>query len=495
MRSVIESKSKLELFKQFQLKEILHNINRDYRFIDEKNNVLTDVFFNYIINLKNKILGLYNVFSLIFNNSNILDFLDYILQIYIPEGFKSFDSIISREFRERVDLLHESEENIRILLQDQLDIYAESISSTSSFSKLVETIEVLNAIKYLVFFDYGFFDNREYVRNISLNKYEIIDSLEKLYFALYVASRYKVNKKNIDKFISVLYRYVVNKKGKLSSSNLDIDGSMINDIIINSRTALNTLPLLNLLQYIKKQNYYKAYIYPPRLDIRNYLHDKILRNNIRNIDLYLLSLKDHKIQYKLDELFNSKKYIKLNNYILWDHAFGISEVSLNEYSRVRTLTFIYNFLNHIYKGNIRSVLTSLHSYFPFEFHFNELRDRIDTIEDRIRQFDLNISIENVYGVSIETHWDMLKQSVLYRLSFNRFVDEKNKEAIKFIDLASLAISDLKDSFESLINAKSKPRKIVHKGELLDFDLLVRESLLIMYDTLELLNLFIDLDSY
>jgi len=299
----------------------------------------------------------------------------------------------------------------------------------------------------------------------------VIDHLERLYYAIYTAL--KAQEKQAPFNPHLLMVYVLHKQGFDRGKNAKEIERHRNEIdqevaFLKSRfEALTsqilqfyeTVPLLELIRYFRRDPFYRLRFYIPPLPLRQ-IYAQYLRKKIdAELNQRLNEIKDRVIERKVQQLFKETPMLPLNYYN--DKASDIFyKIGLPYFSHIRSLTLLYNYINKIYREFIQQVVELVSPYFFANNKRNQNKllqfaSALEEVEDKIIWFDRSLSPEEDDGKTLSRLKYNIATDLTHQKLYKSFLVEKERDAHNMVEKGIECFTGYKELFDELLNTPTE----------------------------------------
>lgn len=456
LQSKLTGRSVEELMLSGKLKRIKRKIRKkDSGLTGFETRNLTPRFAELVYELYKAVVPVRNLFKKIWLDDNSLNtfFMDIVEEgigerIQDIEDIVSFDAVISAFGKAG------RKEDIKSLIVDKLFVYVDSINK-NIFKELEIDLLPLYRLKNLVLFSYvNFFQqfgytllDTPYTENPHFKNASAVlclEDLEKLYFAVYAASklerRVNLNSKLMDRLA-----VISGNDPDESSSHIVTD---LEFVIQKALWFYEKVPLADLIRYFKKNPFIKMIFYIPSVDLKEFYRTTLKMRLLNRLDERFEEIQKEYIVQEIENLFSGKHYVNFQNYREYS-SIDYEKLGVSSFRNIKPLSLVYNFIECFYRGGvIQSIVRVLEK--GVLSHNRLMRDNmlqyastLEDVSDRIRIFDNSLSPDSEEGKVFHKLRFSISKDVSQQKIFRKIVIQKDREAKNLAEAGIDAIAGLK----------------------------------------------------
>ncbi len=416
---------------------------------------LTPRFAELVYELYKAVVPVRNLFKKIWLDDNSLNtfFMDIVEEgigerIQDIEDIVSFDAVISAFGKAG------RKDDIKSLIVDKLFVYVDSINK-NIFKELEIDLLPLYRLKNLVLFPYvNFFQqfgytllDTPYTENPHFKNASAVlclEDLEKLYFAVYAASklerRVNLNSKLMDRLA-----VISGNDPDESSSHIVTD---LEFVIQKALWFYEKVPLADLIRYFKKNPFIKMIFYIPSVDLKEFYRTTLKMRLLNRLDERFEEIQKEYIVQEIENLFSGKHYVNFQNYREYS-SIDYEKLGVSSFRNIKPLSLVYNFIECFYRGGvIQSIVRVLEKGVLSQNRL--MRDNmlqyastLEDVSDRIRIFDNSLSPDSEEGKVFHKLRFSISKDVSQQKIFRKIVIQKDREAKNLAEAGIDAIAGLK----------------------------------------------------
>ncbi len=384
------------------------------------------------------------------------------------------------------------EEEIKRQLLRRFNDYQRKIPD-KQFSLMEEGIRPLIYLKNLVLFSFSslfrhfnYFlgdrleDNYPYFNHAPAML--MLDQLERLYYAIYLALKLPR-----DWFCheEILTYYCLHLRGRGLEEADELDNQEIEHEVLDLSSALTKLidtainfdhkvPVLDLVQYFRKDPYYKLVFNIPRLQIRSIYTTAMKKSLLDQLDEKMTEIKRNVVDRKIKEIFKTDQLLELF-YYNDKPSFDFRKIGLSYFAYTKSMVLFYNYLSKVYKGYIQDVVQIVNAYALSNNRIIQARlmqhaAGLEELEAKIVLFDRSLSPDEDDGKTLTRYRHRISTDLTQQKMYNNFIVQKDREAKELLDRGEENLLGIKKIFDELStspieNVKSILKTIhYHKGK-------------------------------
>ncbi|MCK4541871.1 MAG: hypothetical protein KAU17_06515 [Spirochaetales bacterium] len=470
--STFTGKKKEEVYLQRRMGAIKRKIQHKYPGLTGfETRDLTPKLAHEVFELYSLTIGLRGIFRTLWLHSSKFESLFLtLLELHIKEPKKSISELISMD--EMVSIYRETglKDSIRMEIQIHIDEYLNELPD-SLFTELETGIIPLYLLKELVLFPYASFfkmfhftplpDDTNKPAFQSASAMVALEYLEKLYYALYTASK-------------IGPKFTIESDLLVYLSQLEVDESadgspvFMSDVLIKQKLSelhkeamdfLSNIPIVELIQYFRKDPYYRLIFYIPKLNLRDFYHSMLTVNFLSQADKIFPEIQELYIDQEIQELFNEKQLVTFRYYRKYA-SIDYEKMGLPFFFYTQPLNLIYNYIKWYYREHVQELVQILERGVLAQNRIT--RDRVlhhvgmlEDIEDKINQFDISLSPDAEDGKLFQRLRYSLAQDSTHQKMYRTLVAQKDREVKSHMDRGAEAIEGLGKVFREIISTSSQ----------------------------------------
>jgi hypothetical protein len=213
------------------------------------------------------------------------------------------------------------------------------------------------------------------------------------------------------------------------------------------------VPLLDLLRYFRGDPWYQLVFNPPRLFLRSLCHSALKLRLGQEIEDRLGTVKERVIGRKIQEVLKGQRLVELN-YYRENPEFDFRKLTLPCFSWIRSLTLVYNYLLHEFKGAVQEAAqivanTALASNRILQNRLTQNISGLEDLEARIVLFDRSLSPDEEDGKQLVRFRFSVATDLMLQKSYRAFVLQKDREARDLIDKTNEFLSGVRRIFDEI----------------------------------------------
>lgn len=381
-----------------------------------------------------------------------------------------------------------SQASIQNILGKRFEEYIKALPG-DLFQKIERELAPLLSMKNVALFNFKeLFQNFDYYLPPTLDKKYpvfrscpaliVIDHLERLYYSLYCALKSAESATAISN--EALSVYVLQKLGldafkhrrEIEKRKAEIQGEIA---ILKGRFETlgaeilrfsQSVPLLELIRYFRRDPFYRFKFYIPPLPLKQ-IYSQFLRKNLsKELDAKINEIKDRVIDRKIRELFQDFTMTPFQYYT--DNAADyFLRIGLPCFSRVKSLSLLYNYIRKIYRQFIQEVVQLVGAFFFTNNKRNQNRllqfaSSIEELEDKITWFDRALSPDEDDGKTILRLKYNIATDLTHQKLYKTFLLEKDRDAQNLLEKGIEFFSGFKGIFDEISGAPTENLQSVMK---------------------------------
>lgn len=461
-----------------------------------------------------------------------------------PETHVTLSDVISSEELERVYDEKGQEQAVRRAAMEKLDEFVDKLGHRM-FDDLEEAIIPVFYLKDIVFFPYAsFFDLFHFSISSMLPDQDpsfksasamlVIEHLEKLYFALYNASKipapYDVAEDVVDYLLGLDNGGEDDQQREREEVELvdaaeprdagedlasDDDGPQRSEgtvarssvggrILLHDLTALHDaarrlekqMPIVELIRYFLKDPYHRMYVYVPRLHMRDYYLAVAKVRLLAEIEQITPELRVRVVEHKIERLFKGQRLAAFQNYREYK-TIDFETMGLPFFSRTRSLNLLYNFIRWYYREYVQELVKILGTVILVQNRItrNKLLQHATTVEDleqKIRDFDSELSPDSEDGKVFHRLRATLGGDAGHQRMFRTIVLQKDVQVNGLVERGRESFAGLQKVFEEVYTTPSEAvrerlsSRFYLNGKLQPLSVLLRDRAAYIRDFLSIL---------
>lgn len=409
------------------------------------------------------------------------DFKDKLIVRIIDESYPQAKKNIKDFFS--VDEMEEiyaasGREKLEKLLYKRVDDYLKAIPA-KVFNKVEAEIKPIFSLKNIVLFHYreifNFFSyllppemlDKKYPFFKSAPALILIDHLERMYYALFFALSNLENGFIISDellWCSILLQNNLSIDNHIEEDNnlysrLEQEKSLLQNhflTLISEVTKFNAVvPLLDLIKYFRKDPYYRLKFYLPSLPIKTIYFKACKLKLEKQLSEKILLIKERVINRKIAELFGDRNITPLR-YYTEEREEIFTKLGLAYFSKIKSLTLLYNYINKVYKAVIQDILQVINDYFFSHNKRNQHKlltfaSTFEELEDKILHFDKALSPEEEDGKALMRLRYNIASDLTHQKIYRNLVSEKDKDATALVDKGIECLTGINEIFDEILH--------------------------------------------
>ncbi len=298
-------------------------------------------------------------------------------------------------------------------------------------------------------------DGKHFFKNASAML--CLDHLEELYAAV-------MNALELDEHIP-LNRYLIEFLDSLDEDKTlpEDKQAVLKNLIISIKNFARTMPLLEIIQFFRKEPYLTVkYIKPQKSFRDNY--EFILHGGLKDeIEKLYPEIQREYIEREIGRIFQGHNFEEFRNYRKYasiDHQ----KMGLPIFTHTKSLNVLYNYIKCFYISHFSETVSILEKGMLAQNRIT--RDRllgysasIQELEDKIAASDKSLSPENDDGKLFHKLRMSLAAEPAQQRMFRSLVVNKNREVKSLLDWGDEALSGLGRIFEEITASDSNVIKV------------------------------------
>ena len=234
-------------------------------------------------------------------------------------------------------------------------------------------------------------------------------------------------------------------------------------LIVNTKAFAATMPLLEIMQYFRKEPYLKIEYTFERKSFKEF-YMEILHHRMRDaVNKVYADIQREYIEREIGRIFKNKKFQEFRNYRKYasiDHQ----KMGLPFFTHTKSLNVLHNYIRSFYQSHFADVISILEKGILSQNRIT--RDRLLTfsvalqeLEDKIETSDKTLSpTEDDGKVFHKLRMTLISDSAQQRM-YKTLVINKNREVKSLIDWGEEALSGMERIFEELVKSESNVIKV------------------------------------
>ncbi|MCX7030534.1 MAG: DUF5312 family protein [Spirochaetes bacterium] len=222
---------------------------------------------------------------------------------------------------------------------------------------------------------------------------------------------------------------------------------LIAELVAEAESFEETIPLLDIIRYFRRDPWYQLVFNPPRLFLKS-LYTSALRDRIgAELEQRLGTIRERVINRKIQELLKIPKPVELQ-YYRENPGFDHRSLGLPTFTHVRSITFTANYLLAQYKGPILEAVNLLAGTVLANNRITQSRitqhtSTLEDLEARIVLFDRSLAPDEDDGKQLARFRFTIATDILVQKSYKGFLVQKDREARDLIEKAVDALGGVK----------------------------------------------------
>ena len=406
----------------------------------------------------------------------------YLVEAQYAEAKKSLEELISLEEMETIYEESGHEEEVKKQVLRRLNDYLHKIPD-KIFNHLDEGMKPTLYLRSLISFPYStLFRNFNYYPGDRLDdKYPyfdhapamlLLDQLERLYYAIYVALKLA---KDWFCHAEFLRFFALHKREGESPDELT--SQVVEQEVVGMTNAMEALveassqfnlkvPLLELIEYFKKDPYYHLIFNIPQLRLKALYATAFKDRLLAQFDEKMRQVKKNVVDKKIREVFKTEQLLELF-YYNDKPSFDFRKLGLPFFGFTKSLMLVYNYLSRIYKGAIQEVIQLAGAYLLSNNRIVQNRimqhaSSLEELEAKIVLFDRSLSPDEDDGKTLIRYRHRIGTDLAQQKLYRSFIAQKDREAKELLDRGVESLNGIKKIFDELITSPVESVKSVLK---------------------------------
>lgn len=390
----------------------------------------------------------------------------FIIRAMYVDAKNELDEFITMD--ELVDIYAEIGKKDEIIreVDNRIREYADTIPAIL-YEEIEKSIAPMYRMKDLILFPYTAFfqkfsftpnrsgDGKHFFKNASAML--SLDHLKKLYIAVMSAS-------SLDEHIP-LNKYLIDFIKTIDDKNSlpENDGEALKKLILNTKNFARTMPLLEIIQYFRKEPYLRIDYTFTRKSFKD-LYTSILHLKMKDgINKQYHDIQKEYIEREIGIIFKVYNFEEFRNYRKYasiDHQ----KMGLPFFTHTKSLNVLYNYIKVFYQSNFADVISILEKGILSQNRIT--RDRLlshsvamQELEDKISASDKSLAPEQDDGKMFHKLRMTLVSEASQQRMFKSLVINKNREVKSLIDWGEEALAGLEKIFDELVSSESNVIKV------------------------------------
>ncbi|HUX21610.1 MAG TPA: DUF5312 family protein [Spirochaetia bacterium] len=428
-----------------------------------------------------------------------------------PQTRVTLSDVISSEALEQVYDEKGQEQAVRRVAIEKFDEFGWKLDDRM-FSEVEDAIVPVFYLKDIVFFPFGsFFELFHFSVASMLPDQEpvfksasamlALEHLEKLYFALYNASKIA----SPFKLAEDVARYLLYLNGEAGTpaatrpaprtepledvaeppgaeGSVD-DGEAVveaaarqaaaeqegrdEELLVEDLTALfdavrkfeRQMPIAELIRYFLKDPYHRMYVYVPKLRMKDYYMAVVKVRILAELEKLAPALRVRVVEHKIEKLFKGQQLIEFLNYREYK-SIDYETMGLPFFSRTWSLKVLYNFIRWYYREYVQELVKILGTVILVQNRVTrnkllQFATAVEDLEQKIREFDASLSPDSEEGKLFHRLRATLGGDVGHQRMFRTIVLQKDTQVNSLLDRGRESFTGLQRVFEEVYTTPSE----------------------------------------
>ncbi len=278
--------------------------------------------------------------------------------------------------------------------------------------------------------------------------------LERLYCAVYSVTK-------LDKRINISKKMVeqLNLINSLEYSDDDesIDTSeLLSGVIEVVNTFNKKIPLGDLIQYFKKNPYYRIMFYLPKIDLKEFYRNILHIKMIDKIESIFQDIKERYIQMETHRIFKGKRFAGFQHYREYS-SIDYEKLGVSPFSQIRGLELVYNYQACFFKGYIQETIRLLERGILSQNRLikdslTQYASAVEDTEEKIKIFDESLSPDSEDGKLFNMYRFSMSKDPIQEKMYRKIVLHKDREAKSLSEIGVESISGIKRVFVEILKS-------------------------------------------
>jgi hypothetical protein len=213
------------------------------------------------------------------------------------------------------------------------------------------------------------------------------------------------------------------------------------------------VPLLDLLRYFRRDPWYQLMFNPLRLYLKSLYFSTLKARMGVELEERLGGIKERVIDRKVQDLLKGQRMTEFSWY-RENPDFDFRKLGLPYFSRIRSLTFVYNYLQVQFKGAMQEAAqlvsgTALANNRILQSRLALNISGLEDLEARIVLFDRSLSPDEEEGKQLGRYRFSAATDLLLQKTYRGFVAQKDREAQDLLEKSREFLAGVRKIFDDL----------------------------------------------
>ena len=309
----------------------------------------------------------------------------------------------------------ESRSQLKKLVLDRVSDYIERVPP-SVMEEIENGLKSLYLLKDISLYDYDdFFIQFQSSATEAIGEgtvdfrqavaHRVLDHLEELYLALYSASRISGDHGLYPEIIDFYFARIDDPQTTADSEIPSAGGTpvlrkAIGELIQRGKEIRKSVPLVDIIRYIRNDPYYRFLAYVPRLKLREFYYLNLKIRMLTELDNRFNDIRMGVFGRMVQEVF--PRGLLQFVYFHPEIQSGIQRTNIGRLDVYRSLQIVHSFIQSVYRDGLHEFMRVLGTILPTRMRrsgvdFTLLIAGLEDVEERLREFDLSFSPDSEEG--------------------------------------------------------------------------------------------------
>lgn len=384
----------------------------------------------------------------------------------IPDNKNAVHDFISFEEMEEIYLQTSSKIELKDKFLERLEHYIQNVP-TKIFHEIELGILPVYYLKDIVLFPYSdFFKLFHYVYNEKEEKpvfktasaVVALEYLERMYYAVYLASKINKDVRLDEDFLDDLCRMNAREGEENPCDALEDKGieGIIPDIVSAAAELGRKVPFVELIRYFREDPYYQLIFYIPKLHLSDFYLSKLKLELLPQIDDLFPKVRKTVIEKRINELFPDKRLETLRYYRDYD-SLDYQKLGLPTFTHTKSVNLLYNFITRYYKIRIQQLIQILSQTLLKQnrITLNRLMlhsSAIEDLENKILAFDNSLSPEEDDGKLFQRIRHSIGSDPSHQRLYRSLLQQKDNDVKSLLEKGKESFLGIKKVFDEFLDS-------------------------------------------